>query len=261
MTTLKGRTAIVFGGTSGINLGIARAFLEQDANVFVVSRKRENVDAATAELETLGTTTGAGKMMGGATADVRDPDAVEQAVASLVRRIGAIDIVVAGAAGNFLVAADRLSPNGFRTVIDIDLIGTFHVARACRPHLRVPGASIIAISAPQGAKPIMGQAHACSAKAGVNMLVKCLALEWGAEGIRVNAISPGPIADTEGMRRLASDDAAVSAITSQLALRRFGRVDEIAAAACYLAGDASSYVNGIVLDVDGGAMLGTGSIV
>ena len=251
---LSGRNAIVFGGTSGINLGIARAFAAAGARLFVVSRDQGKVDAAVEALRALG----AGAE--GAAADVRDFEAVERAAAAAARH-GPIDIVVSGAAGNFLAPAAALSANGFRTVIDIDLIGTFHAARACYPHLGKPGASMINISAPQAAKPMFGQVHACAAKAGVNMLTRCLALEWGPEGIRVNAISPGPIGETEGMRRLAPTEEAVAGITGTIPLRRFGTIDEIAEAACWLAGPASAYVNGIVLDVDGGVMLGTGGLV
>lgn len=250
---LRGRSAIVFGGTSGINLGIARAFCAHGAHVFVVSRKQENVDTAVESLR------GDGGHVDGLVADVRDFDAVTAVAATVAEKAGGIDIVVSGAAGNFLASAETISSNGFRTVVDIDLIGTFHAARACHPHLRTPGASIINITAPQGTKPMIDQVHACAAKAGVNMLTRCLALEWGPQGIRVNAISPGPIGETEGMRRLAPSPEAVNAITGAVPLRRFGTIAEIAEAACYLA--CADYVNGVVLDVDGGVMLGTGGIV
>ena len=249
---LTGRSAIVIGGTSGINLGVARAFAASGARVFVVSRDPDKVAAAVAMLRELG-------QADGTAADVRDYDAVA-AVAARAAEPGPLDIVVSGAAGNFVADASAMSANGFRTVIDIDLIGTFHAARACFAHLRSPGSSVINITAPQGVKPILGQAHACAAKAGVNMLTKCLALEWGPLGIRVNAISPGPIADTEGMRRLAPDAETTATIANGLPLKRFGEIDEIASAACYLASDAASYVTGLVMDVDGGTVLGSGAL-
>src|SRR3546814_5331450 len=104
---------------------------------------------------------------------------------------GKIDIVISGAAGNFVAPALGISSNGFKTVVDIDLVGTFHVLRASFQYLNRPGASLISITAPQGVNPSMFQAHVCSAKAGINMLTKCLALEWGPAGVRVKAISPG----------------------------------------------------------------------
>lgn len=251
---LAGKRAIVFGGTSGINLGIARMMGARGAEVFVVSRSGEKVAAAIAALDAAGATAD------GCSADVRDYGAVEAAVARAAER-GPIDIVVSGAAGNFLAPAAEMSANAFRTVIEIDLLGTFNTARACHPHFRTPGTSFIAISAPQAVKPMRGQAHACAAKAGINMLVRCLALEWGPQGIRVNAISPGPIAETEGMRRLAPTDEAGRSLARSLPLGRYGTIEEIAEAACFLAGERGAYITGAVLDVDGGTALGSGSLV
>ena len=245
---------LVFGGTSGINLGIARRFAARGASLFLVSRSDEKVAAAVAQIRA------EGGRADGMAADVRDYPAVE-AAAGRAAADGPLDIVVSGAAGNFLARAADMSANGFRTVIDIDLVGTFHVARACHPHMRRPGSSLIVISAPQGAKPVIGQSHACAAKAGINMLVRCLALEWGSEGIRVNAISPGPIGDTEGMRRLAPGDDETARLAASLPLGSYGRIDEIASAACYLAGREGSYITGTILDIDGGTMLGSGALV
>ena len=251
---LSGRSAIVFGGTSGINLGIARALSVAGARTYVVSRSPGRVEEAVALLRETGEADGAA-------ADVRNFNAVALAAEQAATLAGGLDIVVSGAAGNFLASAETLSSNGFRTVIDIDLVGSFHVAKACFPHLRTPGASVINITAPQAVKPMLDQVHACAAKAGVNMLTKCLALEWGPKGVRVNAISPGAISNTEGMRRLAPYPASVEAIAEGLPLRRFGRIEEIGAAACFLASSASDYVTGLVMDVDGGLMLGAGELI
>ncbi len=254
MRQFEGRSALIFGGTSGINLGIAGMLAARGARLFLVSRSADKVAAAVASIRD------AGGVADGCAADVRDYAAVE-AAAARAADAGTLDIVVSGAAGNFIAPAADISPNGFRTVVDIDLIGTFNVARACYAHMTRPGSSLIAISAPQGAKPVIGQAHACAAKAGINMLVRCLALEWGGEGIRVNAISPGPIGETEGMRRLTPGEEASAALAKRVPLRRYGRIDEIAAAACYLASDEGGYVTGAILDVDGGTMLGSGELV
>ena len=121
-----------------------------------------------------------------------------------------------------------------------------------------PGAALIAITAGQAVHPMSFQIHACAAKAGVNMVVKCLALEWGPAGVRVNGISPGPIADTEGMRRLA-DPAQEKALKARLALRDYGTKGDIAEAALYLASPAAKYVTGAILNVDGGTDLGDAS--
>jgi len=170
--------------------------------------------------------------------------------------IGPMSAVVCGAAGNFLAPAEKMSSKGFRTVVDIDLNGTFNVFRACYDLLKRPGASLIAITAGQAVNPSMMQAHVCAAKAGINQLIRVLAMEWGPSGVRVNGISPGPIAGTEGMRRLAPSAQAEQAITSRIALRRYGEIEEVAESAVFLVSDSARYVTGTILDCDGGSQLG-----
>lgn len=248
-----GKNVFVAGGSSGINLGIAQRFAEMGANLALVSRSEERVAAAAETLRA----TGADAI--GMVADVRDYDAVARAFDVMVTRWGAVDIVISGAAGNFLAPAIGLSANAFRTVIEIDLIGTFNVLRASWDHLRKPGASLISISAGQAKRPIPFQAHASAAKAGVNNLTQTLAMEWGPAGVRVNAISPGPIGDTEGMARLAPTQVAADAIKSRIPLRDYGAKRDIADAALFLASDNAAYINGVILEVDGGMLLGDAS--
>lgn len=250
---LAGKTAFVAGGSSGINLAIAVRLAKAGASVALLARNEAKLDKAVADIAAID---GRAKAFA---ADVRDASAVAAALAGAAQWPGPIDVLVSGAAGNFLSSAGRLSPNAFKTVVDIDLLGTFNVFRCAFDHLAWPGASLIAISAPQGTHPQMFQAHACAAKAGINMLVKCLAMEWGPAGIRVNAISPGPIAGTEGMARLAPDAATTAAMTGRIPLRRFGAPLDIADAALFLASDAASYITGAILDCDGGYSLGDAS--
>ncbi len=247
---LAGKNAFVAGGTSGINLDIALALAEFGANVAVLSRKAERVAAAVTQLGAFGV-----KATGSA-GDVRDFAAVEAAMTNARDTIGAIDIVVSGAAGNFLCPADELTPNGFRTVVEIDLIGTFHVMRAAHAVLRTPGASLINISAPQSTEAYWGQSHASAAKAGVDMLTRSLAVEWGPSGTRVNAIIPGPILGTEGVARLAPTDEIKAAWTRTNPLRRFGSGRDVAQVALFLCSDAAAYVNGAIIYCDGGQVLG-----
>jgi NAD(P)-dependent dehydrogenase (short-subunit alcohol dehydrogenase family) len=134
------------------------------------------------------------------------------------------------------------SSNGFRAVVDIDLIGTFNVMRASYPHLTKPGAAVINISAPQSFIPMRYQASACAAKAGVDQLTRVLALEWGADGIRVNSISPGPIAGTEGMRKLAPHGAEERAAAAAVPLKRLGTVEDIAHLTMFLSSPLASYL-------------------
>jgi NAD(P)-dependent dehydrogenase (short-subunit alcohol dehydrogenase family) len=185
---------------------------------------------------------------------------MEAAFGRAAETFGPIDVVVCGAAGNFPAPVDGISPNGFKSVVDIDLLGTFHTVKAASPHLRIPGASVLSISA--YGMPVALQAHVCAAKAGVDMLTQVLAVEWGARGVRVNAIIPGPIDDTEGMRRLAPTDAAREAVTRSVPLARMGRKDDIANAALFLVSDAASFITGAVVPVDGGSrLLGSGVLV
>lgn len=248
----QGKTVFVAGGSSGINLGIARAFAQAGAKVAIASRSQERVDGAVAELKTHG-----GAVLG-FSADVRDPDAIAHALQQTHAAWGDIDVLISGAAGNFVAPALGMSAKGFRTVVDIDLNGTFHVLRAAHAYLRKPGASIINISAPQAVNPTMFQSHVCAAKAGIDMLTRVLAMEWGPDGVRVNGIAPGPIADTEGIRRLAPTPQDIERMTSSIPLRRMGTTEEIADMALFLSSARAQYVTGAIIPVDGGSALSGG---
>lgn len=248
----SGKAVFVAGGSSGINLGIADAFAAAGARLAVASRSPERVEAACAELKRHG-----GAVLGRST-DVRDYAAVADALAAVHQSFGAIDVVVSGAAGNFPAPALGMSANAFKAVVDIDLLGTFNVLRAAHQYLRKPGAAIINISAPQSYNPMPLQVHACAAKAGVDQVTRVLSIEWGADGIRVNSIAPGPIAGTEGFRRLSSPEAR-AAMEKRLPLRRFGTLDDVAQLALFLASPRASYITGAVIPVDGGwSLLGGG---
>lgn len=245
----KGKTVFVAGGSSGINLAIAHAFAARGANVAIASRSPERVEMAVAELKEHG------REAAGFPADVRDPAAIEEAMRSAHSRFGDFDVLVSGAAGNFIAPALGMSPNGFKTVVEIDLLGTFNVLRQAHQFLRRPGASVINVSAPQAYNPTMFQAHVCAAKAGVDMLTRVLAMEWGGDGIRVNSIVPGPIGDTEGIRRLAPTEETRRAMIATIPLGRFGTTQEIADMALVLSSSLGSFVTGAVIPVDGGSSL------
>ncbi|HSS21779.1 MAG TPA: SDR family oxidoreductase [Pyrinomonadaceae bacterium] len=257
---LAGRVAFVTGGGTGITGGVARAFAEAGANVALVSRSLEHLEpAAKAINDARGNspTVSEGANTGEAiaiAADVRDPEAVEKAVAETVSRFGKIDIVVNGAAGNFLAPAESLSPNGFGTVVDIDLKGTFNVSRAAFAQLKENKGQILNISATLHYVGTPLQLHVSAAKAGVDALTRNLAVEWGRYGIRVNGIAPGPIADTEGMKRLVPEPVKEK-LLKNIPLGRFGLIADIERAALFLCSDAASFINGAVLVVDGGQWL------
>ena len=251
---LKGRAALITGGGTGICRGIALAFAAHGCDVAITSRKTEHLEPTAKELRALGVRAAA------VAADVRQADAVNEMVAQAASELGHLDILVNGAAGNFICLAENLSPNGFGTVVDIDLKGTFNVSRAALPHLRAHGGVVLNISATLPYLGTMGQSHAAAAKAGVDSLTRVLACEWGPHKIRVNGIAPGPVEGTEGVKRLVSE-ASRASVNEQCPLGRMATVDEIANAALYLCSDAASFVNGVTLVVDGGLWLRSARIL
>jgi peroxisomal 2,4-dienoyl-CoA reductase len=251
---LTGRVALVTGGGTGITGGIARALADAGARVTLVSRKIEHLEPAAERIRRAG-----GEALPFA-ADVRSFEDVERAVAATVERYGKLDIVVNGAAGNFLCAAEELSANGFGTVVDIDLKGTFNVCRACFSELKKRGGSILNISATLQLLGTPLQAHASAAKAGVDALTRNLAVEWGRYGIRTNALAPGPIEDTEGMQRLLPAPLK-DKLRARIPAGRFGRVADISNCAVFLCSDAASYINGTIIVIDGGHWLNAGRIL
>ncbi|MCY1703295.1 SDR family oxidoreductase [Deinococcus sp. SL84] len=246
---LAGKHALITGGTSGIGLGIAQSFAAHGARVTLLGRNPEKAEAAAQTVRDMGGEAQA------VTADVRDVEALNAAVAQAVQGFGPLDILLCGAAGNFPAPVDGISANGFKSVVDIDLLGTYNSIKAAAPHLKAPGGNVLSISA--YGVPVPLQAHVVAAKAGVDALTQTLAAEWGLRGVRVNAIIPGPIDGTEGMARLAPDERTRAQFQRLVPLGRFGVPQDIANAALWLVSDAASYVTGVILPVDGGQnMLG-----
>jgi NAD(P)-dependent dehydrogenase (short-subunit alcohol dehydrogenase family) len=251
----RGKHVFIAGGSSGINLGIAHAFAKAGADVAILSRSQDKIDVACAGLRQHG-----GKVAG-YSADVRNYQALEEALAAAHATRGAIDVLISGAAGNFPARALGMSANGFKAVIDIDVLGTFNVLRAAHVFLTKPGASVINISAPQSYNPMPLQVHVCAAKAGVDMVTRVLALEWGSDGVRVNSIVPGPIDGTEGMKRLAPNDAARAAVIRRVPLGRMGTPEDVADLALFLASPSARWITGAIIPVDGGSsIMGGGTI-
>jgi len=245
---LEGRVALVTGGGTGITGGVARALAEAGARVALVSRKMEHLEPAVEKIRALGGDAFA------VAADVRNMEEVEKAVGATVEKFGKLDIIVNGAAGNFLCPAEELTPNGFGTVVDIDLKGTFNVCRAAFAELKKERGQILNISATLHYVGTPLQLHVSAAKAGVDALTRQLAVEWGRYGIRVNAIAPGPIEDTEGMTRLVPAEVKEK-LRRRIPLGRFGRIKDIEQTAVFLCSDAASFINGAILVVDGGQWL------
>ena len=251
---LAGRVALVTGGGTGITGGVALALAESGARVALVSRRIENLEPAAEVIRAAG-----GEALPFA-ADVRSYEEVERAVAATVERFGKLDTVVNRAAGNFLCKPEELSPNGFGTVVDIDLKGTFNVCRASFAELKKRGGVILNISATLHYLGTPMQLHVSAAKAGVDALTRNLAAEWGRYGIRTNAVAPGPVEDTEGMKRLLPP-AIKEKLRRQIPLGRFGLIKDVAQTAVFLCSDAAGYINGAVVVVDGGHWLASNRLL
>ncbi len=245
----ENRTALVTGGSSGIGLSIAGKFAAHGARVALVGRDKSKLDRAAGAICANGGTAC------GFAADVRDYQAIAGAVRDAHEALGKLDILICGAAGNFPAPALGMSANGFKSVIDIDLDGTYNTCRAAFEHLRRPGAAIVSISAIHAFRPVPMQAHVCAAKAGVEMLSKVLALEWASAGVRVNVVSPGPVEDTEGMRRLTPNEEAKAALAESIPLRRYATKDEVADLVLFLCSEAAAIITGAVFVCDGGMSL------
>jgi len=240
-----GHTLFVTGGGSGINLGIALAFAAKGARVAICGRSQERLDHAVQLLKAEG-----GDAIG-CQADVRDARQLADAFARTSDELGDIDTLICGAAGNFLAPAEQLSPNGFRTVVDIDLLGSFNAAQGAFAQLQRTRGNIIFVSGPMATMPHSAQSHVCAAKAGVEMLMKTLALEWGQHGVRSNSIVPGLVHDTEGLRRIFGA-ASEHDMAAHVPLGRLGSVAEIGDVALFLASPLAAYVTGCTLWADGG---------
>ncbi|KAJ8627730.1 hypothetical protein MRB53_021037 [Persea americana] len=255
---LKGKVALLTGGGSGIGFELATQFGKHGAAaVAIMGRRKEVLDSAVSVLQSHGI------QAIGFQGDVRKKEDAARVVDSTVEHFGRLDILVNGAAGNFLVPSEDLSPKGFRTVIDIDSVGTFTMCHAALKYLKkgAPGRGtssggvILNISATLHYTASWYQIHASAAKAAVDSITRSLALEWGTDyDIRVNGIAPGPIAETTGMSKLVPQETKSEARES-MPLYKLGEKWDCAMAALYLASDAGKYVNGTILIVDGGLWL------
>ncbi|XP_020269967.1 peroxisomal 2,4-dienoyl-CoA reductase-like [Asparagus officinalis] len=253
---LKGKVALITGGGSGIGFEISTQFGNHGASVAVMGRRRQVLDDAVAVLRSKGI------QAIGLEGDVRKQEDAARALETTVKHFGKLDILVNGAAGNFLISPEDLSPNGFRTVMEIDSIGTYTMCHEALKYLKATagigpstGGLILNISATLHYTAAWYQIHVSAAKAAVDSITRSLALEWGTDyNIRVNGIAPGPIGGTPGLRKLVPDEV-LAKRREQMPLYRVGERWDIAMAALYLASDAGKYVNGHTMIVDGGLWL------
>lgn len=242
-----GKVVFVTGGAGTICKVQAEAMILLGANAAIVGRNPEKTLKAAEDLQKL--RKGA-KVIGCANIDVREVNSIAKAVEQTVRELGRIDYVIAGAAGNFLSDFNHLSSNAFKSVVSIDLLGSFNTVKACFEQLRKNKGAILFVSATLHYYGVPFQVHVGAAKAGVDALSNALAVELGPIGIRSNCISPGAIDGTEGFERLVRnrDD-----LLKKIPLQRFGTTRDIADATVYLFSPAADYVTGTVQVVDGGS--------
>jgi peroxisomal 2,4-dienoyl-CoA reductase len=261
----EGQVALITGGATGIGFGIAELLGSLGAHVVIASRKPEHLDAAAAKLA------GANIKVSVAPVDVREPERVKAMVEQVARDAGRLDILVNNAAGNFYAPSASLSPNAWKSVIEIDLNGTFFCSQAVFPVMKEQGSGrIVSISMTLHYRGWPLMAHATAAKAGIDALTRTLALEWARYGIRVNAVAPGPI-PTEGVRKaftppstggvpdvFAVERALEDYAKKSIPMRRWGTPNDIASAVAFLASPAGDWITGSIFVVDGGEWLARG---
>jgi NAD(P)-dependent dehydrogenase (short-subunit alcohol dehydrogenase family) len=253
-TTLLDKSILVTGGGSGLGLAMAKAFASYGAKVTIAGRNPDRLAAALPEISGLAREGGEAD---GFAADVRDPEQVARLVAHAVERFGRIDGLVNGAAGNFLVAAEDLTPNGFDAVVRTVLHGSVFCTLAVGRHLleRRSSGSIVSIATTYAWTGTAFALPSACAKAGVLAMTRSLAVEWGHAGIRVNAIAPGPIPTEGAFSRLMANPEAEKNALGRIPLARFGTGDEIANLATFLLSDLCPYQTGDCVTMDGGEWL------
>lgn len=252
--TFDGRVGIITGGATGIGLAIAREVARLGGRVVIASRKEENLSTA---VEQIRSESGREDAAGYHVLDVRDAEAVEEMAAKVESDYGRIDLLVNNAAGNFIVAAEELSVNGWNSVIGIVLNGTFYCTSAVGKRMiaKKNGGVILNVIANYAWTGGPGVIHSASAKAGVLAMTRTLAVEWARHKIRLNAIAPGPVDTPGAAQRLFPDPMIMEGIRKTIPLRRFATLEEIAQAASYLLSDYSSYMTGENFVIDGGQWL------
>ena len=244
----KGKVAFVTGGGSGICYALTEELMRFGAKAAIVGRKADRLQQAAASLERA---TGSEALA--APADVRKYDTLQNAVKQTVDRFGKIDFVICGAAGNFMSPIQGLSANAFRTVVDIDLMGTFNTVRTTMEHVKQSHGVYLHISATLHYSGLPWQAAPSAAKAGVDALSNAVAVELGPFGVRSNCIAPGLISGTEGADRLVPGGQE-DLVNGMIPMQRVGRKTDIANAAVFLFSDAANWITGQIIAVDGGHM-------
>jgi NAD(P)-dependent dehydrogenase (short-subunit alcohol dehydrogenase family) len=246
---LSGKTIIITGGSSGMGFHMAKKFIEEGAKVVITGRDLDKLNKAKEEV---------GENIAVFQMDVRDPDMAKEMVRFTAETFGSVDGLINNAAGNFIVHAEKLSPNGWKAVIDIVLNGSFYCSQAVGNYWIEKGSkgAILNMLATYAWNAGAGVVHSAAAKAGVMSLTRTLAVEWGSQyGIRVNGIAPGPIERTGGASKLWESEDAAKRTLASVPLGRLGTPEEIADLATFIMSEKAAYMNGEIVTLDGGQWL------
>ncbi len=246
---LQSKRILITGGGTGLGKGMAARFLELGATVHICGRRIAVLESTAAELSSKGA-------VHAIQCDVRNLDAVEAMIDSIWSE-APLDILVNNAAGNFISRSEDLSANAWQSVINIVLMGTLNCTTVCgkrwlQENHKGTVLSISATYAPVGSAYVVPSAVS---KAGVEALMRSLAVEWGNRGIRMNAIAPGPIPTQGAFSRVLPRAELEAVALDRNPLHRFGTVEELANLAAFLVSDQSGYINGEVIRMDGGEFL------
>ena len=248
-----GKVAVVTGGGSGIGLGIARRLASGGARIALIGRNADKLATAAEQI----TSETQMALVVTRSLDVRDHEAVGEAFTSINDELGGLSLLVNNAAGNFVVPAEQMSPNGFKAVVDIVLNGTFYCSRAFANIVKdQSGGAILNVIATYAWTGHPGVVHSAAAKAGVQAMTRTLAVEWARYGIRINCIAPGPTETKGAGAALWPTEEDRISLTNSVPLKRFTTPEEVAVSAAFLLSDEAAYITGDTLVVDGGQWLG-----
>jgi 3-oxoacyl-[acyl-carrier protein] reductase len=249
--SLEGKTAIVTGGGIGIGKSISVEFARAGADVILCSRRMEHLEPTAEAIHQLG------KRALALTVDVRDPQQVHAVVQRTVEEFGTIDILINNHGASFRAPVEKISLNGWNAVVGINLNGVFVFCQEVGKHMIARRQGVIVnISSLAGVRGSQMMSHYGAAKAAVINFTTTLAMEWAPYNIRVNCIAPGPI-ETEGYLQVLHEtnpnaEEVYRGVASRVALGRWGRVEEIAYPTIFLASEASSFMTGATIHIDGG---------